>query len=78
VVTWNARLRSSAGRCRRGRRQIELNPKIVLHYTREEVVDVMLHEIAHVLTVGGHTKVWCMMFKAIGGSGRRHARRAGV
>lgn len=48
VVTWNSRMRSTAGRAFWPEGKIELNPKLT-DFSAEEVRNTMLHELAHLL-----------------------------
>ena len=67
------RAKTRAGVCRFARRQIGLSaPITALHY-EDEVLDTILHEIAHAL-VGpqhGHDAVWRAKAREIGCSGER-------
>ena len=67
------RAKTRAGVCRFGRRQIGLSAPITALHTEEEVLDTILHEIAHAL-VGpqhGHDAVWRAKARQIGCSGER-------
>ncbi len=48
VVTWNSRMRSTAGRAFWPEGKIELNPKLI-EFSAAEVRNTMLHELAHLL-----------------------------
>ena len=67
------RAKTRAGVCRFGRRQIGISAPITALHDEAEVVDTILHEIAHAL-VGpshGHDAVWRAKARAIGCSGER-------
>lgn len=64
------------GCCRYGPKIIELSSHMTPHCSDEEVLDTILHEIAHALTPGaGHSVRWRLCFKALGGSGDRCGER---
>jgi predicted SprT family Zn-dependent metalloprotease len=48
------RRKRSLGLCLYGRRRIELSAHLVRHNSRDEIVDTLLHEIAHALVGPGH------------------------
>lgn len=56
----NNRLRTTAGRCNTGRRRIELSGHVMRQWEVADVVDTILHEIAHALTPKdrGHGAEW--------------------
>jgi len=65
--------KTRAGVCRFGRRQIGLSAPITALHSEQEVLDTILHEIAHAL-VGpqhGHDRVWRAKAREIGCSGER-------
>jgi predicted SprT family Zn-dependent metalloprotease len=62
---------SQAGLCDRGKKVIRLSAPLMLLWTEDQCRDIVLHEIAHVLTTGRHTQAWRKVFVAIGGSGHR-------
>jgi hypothetical protein len=67
------RAKTRAGVCRFGRRQIGISRPLTVLHSEDEVLDTILHEIAHAL-VGpqhGHDAVWRAKAKAIGCSGER-------
>ena len=67
------RAKTRAGVCRFGRRQIGLSAPITALHSEEEVLDTILHEVAHAL-VGpqhGHDAVWRAKAKEVGCSGER-------
>ena len=67
------RAKTRAGVCRFGTRQIGISAPLTLLHTEAEVLDTILHEIAHAL-VGpqhGHDAVWRARARAIGCSGER-------
>ena len=67
------RAKTRAGVCRFGRRQIGLSAPLTVLHSEEEVLDTILHEIAHAL-VGpqhGHDAVWRAKAREIGCSGER-------
>ncbi|GAA4406637.1 hypothetical protein GCM10023168_21850 [Fodinibacter luteus] len=67
------RAKTRAGVCRFGRRQIGLSAPITLLHSEAEVLDTILHEIAHALVgpVHGHDAVWRAKALEIGCSGER-------
>ena len=67
------RAKTRAGVCRFGRRQIGISRPMTVLHSEEEVLDTILHEIAHAL-VGpqhGHDAVWRAKALEIGCSGER-------
>lgn len=56
----NNRLRTTAGRCSRGQQRIELSGHVMREWPTDEVIDTILHEIAHALTPKdrGHGEEW--------------------
>lgn len=53
---------------------ISFNPEHVMHENEDEVVETILHEIAHAITPGaGHSKIWVETSLAIGGDGKAKA-----
>lgn len=48
TVTWNSRMRSTAGRAFYKESKIELNPKLI-EISEEEVLRTFLHELAHLV-----------------------------
>lgn len=67
------RAKTRAGVCRFGKRQIGLSAPLTTLHSEDEVLDTILHEIAHAL-VGpqhGHDAVWRARARAIGCSGER-------
>ena len=67
------RAKTRAGVCRFGRRQIGISAPLTVLHSEEEVLDTILHEIAHAL-VGpqhGHDAVWRAKAREIGCSGER-------
>jgi predicted SprT family Zn-dependent metalloprotease len=67
------RAKTRAGVCRFTTRQIGISAPITALHTEAEVIDTILHEIAHAL-VGpqhGHDAVWRAKARAIGCSGER-------
>lgn len=69
-VEWSGK-RRVAGTCRRKDRVVTLSWPIVEVNGERAVREIILHEIAHALTSGGHTAMWRMVAKAIGGTGSR-------
>ena len=70
IYTRNNRLTKTAGRCRYGYRIIELSGWLLDNNTEEEIMQTLLHEIAHALTKGhGHDRVWKAKCIEIGGKG---------
>jgi predicted SprT family Zn-dependent metalloprotease len=75
VVFDHARRR--AGQCRYQRKEISLSRHFVIRNTWPDIVDTILHEIAHAL-VGpghGHDRVWKRMAVQIGARPQRCAAR---
>ena len=67
------RAKTRAGVCRFGRRQIGLSTPLTTLHSDEEVLDTILHEIAHAI-VGpqhGHDAIWRAKAREIGSSGER-------
>jgi hypothetical protein len=67
------RAKTRAGVCRFGRRQIGISRPLTVLHSEEEVLDTILHEIAHAL-VGpqhGHDALWRAKALEIGCSGER-------
>lgn len=62
---WHA----TVAKCIRPARQIWISRVFVELNDVRRIEDVVLHEIAHALTAGGHDEVWREMFVRIGGSG---------
>lgn len=62
---WHA----TVAKCVRPARQIWISRVFVGLNDVRHIEDVILHEIAHALTAGGHDEVWQEMFIRIGGSG---------
>jgi SprT-like family len=58
-----------AGLCDRGKLEITISAPLMANWTIGQARDMILHEIAHALTVGGHTRQWQAKAMAIGGSG---------
>lgn len=66
-LCWDKAPLRRAGQCRPGKREIGLSVKLLDAITLEGWEDVVLHEIAHALTVGhGHDRVWKATARAIG------------
>lgn len=65
---------SRSGYCSYRQKIISLSEPITLLNPKSEVLDTILHEIAHALTPGsGHNQYWKSMAMSIGGSGSRCA-----
>lgn len=63
-----------SGQCSFRNRTISLSEPVTLLNPKEEVLDTILHEVAHALTPGcGHNRQWKQMAIAIGSSGFRCA-----
>lgn len=74
LVEWryvrNNRMTQTAGRCKRFYKVIELAGWLLDHNTEGEIMQTLLHEIAHALTPGhGHDRVWKAKCVEIGGKG---------
>lgn len=67
-VSVNNRLRTTAGRCHGGRKRIELSGHVMRDWPIAEVIDTILHEIAHALTPNdaGHGDEWRAKCREIG------------
>lgn len=63
-----------AGRCVRAVHWIRLSLPIVEANEEGNVREIVLHEIAHALTTGGHSAAWRALAKKIGCSGRTRPR----
>ena len=64
---WDNKAVRRYGQCRYRQREIGITKKLALINTIEESKDVVLHEIAHALTVGhGHDAVWKRMCVKVG------------
>ena len=73
------RAKTRAGVCRFAQRQIGLSAPLTTLHSDDEVLDTILHEIAHAL-VGpqhGHDAVWRAKAREIGCSGERPSRASG-
>jgi predicted SprT family Zn-dependent metalloprotease len=69
-----ANRKRSIGRCTYSKRLIELSLPIIRHAEEDDVINVILHEIAHALCPGdGHGKLWRKTFISLGGDGKRFA-----
>ena len=67
------RAKTRAGVCRFTKRQIGLSAPLTTLHTEDEVLDTILHEIAHALVgpAHGHDATWAARARAIGCSGER-------
>lgn len=65
-VCFNTRIRRTAGQCIRPSKTIELSLPSVKANRVRAVRDLVLHEIAHALTTGGHDIVWKKVAAALG------------
>jgi len=75
-VSFNNNLLRTAGQCNRQRLQIELSAAHVAVQDENEegeraIHEIVLHEIAHALTKGGHNEEWRRKAIEIGASGQR-------
>lgn len=60
------------GYCHPRKQLISLSAKLTMLNTETEILNVILHEIAHALVPNvWHTKEWCTMAKSIGCTGER-------
>lgn len=63
---------SVAGRCDYRKKIIELQPNFILWNSDYEVIETILHEVAHALMPRhGHNKFWKRKLLEIGGNGKR-------
>jgi hypothetical protein len=72
LFLWGVKIedaRRRVARCYRGTRTIALSRVYVLANDVEVVKDIILHEIAHALTFGGHDAEWRAKYMMLGGSG---------
>jgi predicted SprT family Zn-dependent metalloprotease len=70
----NGRFKNILGQCCYGRKLIELGKDFVSANGQAEVLDTILHEIAHALTQGaGHGPVWKAMCLKIGARPQQYA-----
>jgi len=68
------------GRCSYGSREIELGEKFILHATDAQILDTILHEIAHAL-VGrghGHGETWKAMARKVGATPKSRSKSVGI
>ena len=63
--------KSAAGVCNHGEKTLSFSWQVLQHLSDYEKVDTVLHEIAHALVPGGHTRAWRQKAIDIGGSGSR-------
>jgi predicted SprT family Zn-dependent metalloprotease len=65
---WNKKLSTGAwGVCHYRTKEIHLNQKYALVESKENVIDTIVHEIAHALTPGyGHGEVWKAKCRELG------------
>lgn len=64
--------RSRAGQCRYDKKIISMSQYFALHAAQHDVIDTILHEIAHALTPRrGHDRVWKQVAMTIGCTGER-------
>lgn len=64
-----------AGQCDWKKKLIQLQPEYVEQYSEEEVLDTILHEIAHALRPRhGHNKFWRKTAVSIGCTGERYCK----
>lgn len=80
LVEWryvrNDRMTQTAGRCKYYARVIELAGWFLDHNTEEEIMQTLLHEIAHALTPGHkHDRVWAAKCRELGGNGETYYNR---
>ena len=80
LVEWryvrNDRLTQTAGRCKYFQKTIELAGWLLDHNTEEEIMQTLVHEIAHALTKGhGHDRVWAAKCRELGGTGEAYYNR---
>lgn len=69
-ISWNWRWKWQGGSCDRVHHVIKLARKVVLVNNEAGVRELILHEIAHALTDGGHNVQWRKVARAIGCSGK--------
>jgi hypothetical protein len=75
LQNWSARLMKSArvlGNCSPSKKIIRLSIHLIDSGTPEQILNTILHEIAHALCPGhGHDKTWVDMAKKLGCDGKR-------
>lgn len=75
TIKWE-RMDGTAGLCNHTDRVLVFNPSILASYSRDEVLQVVLHEVAHAI-VGpgkGHGRVWKDMARRLGYTGEATVR----
>lgn len=74
------RAKTRNGRCSYTTRTIQLSQPLIKSRAEEDVINTILHEIAHALTGPGHghDAVWRRQHIAIGGNGKRCTGGEGV
>jgi len=79
IFAWNNR-KTEFGNCSYSSKTIALSRPLTETNTEEEVLDTILHEIAHAI-VGpgmGHGSIWQLTAKGLGSNGLRTSKRARV
>lgn len=74
----SSNMTSCYGLCERGRKSIRLSKRFVQINNEEEVRLVLLHEIAHALTKGGHDREFYAKCREIGARDERCNKSEGV
>lgn len=75
-ITWNSRLRTTAGRAHRLGLRIDLSPYIFDKMSEEEQWDTVSHEFAHIVDyvirgTSNHDRFWKSIHRAMGGTAKR-------
>lgn len=67
VFVWNNRISTKLGICRYRTKEIHINKRFASVAPSEEVVDTIMHEVAHALTEGdGHGEKWKAKCRELG------------
>lgn len=76
TLTFNRRVRA-LGLCDYSKKEVQISTCFMATNTLEEMIDTIIHEIAHALCPGeNHGKVWRETFISLGGDGQRTAVNA--
>lgn len=72
LLGWHLKIgkeKKVAGWCNREKRTLSFSWEVLQHMSEEECMDTVYHEIAHALTLGGHTEEWRLKAIELGGTG---------